>query len=69
MTYRSPLFTPIWTIQISYVTLLERLSDLAVFLSDKGLVEGWDSLPVNINGSVVTWNYLLHVRLAPLAHA
>ena len=52
------------TIQLSYVTLLERLADLAVFLSGKGLVEGWDSLPVNLHGSVVTWNYLLHVRPA-----
>ena len=50
------------TIRLSYVTLLERLADLAAFLSGKGLVEGWDSLPVNLHGSVVTWNYLLHVR-------
>ena len=58
----SPLLTPFVTIQLSYTALLEKLYDLSLFLADKGLVEGWDSLPVTMNGSVVSWNYLLHVR-------
>ena len=61
-TVSSPLLTPFVTIQLSYTALLEKLYDLSLFLADKGLVEGWDSLPVTMNGSVVSWNYLLHVR-------
>lgn len=62
-TVSSPLLTPFVTIQLSYTALLEKLYDLSLFLADKGLVEGWDSLPVTMNGSVVSWNYLLHVRM------
>lgn len=61
-TVSSPLLAPFVTIQLSYTALLEKLYDLSLFLADKGLVEGWDSLPVTMNGSVVSWNYLLHVR-------
>lgn len=61
-TVSSPLLTPFVTIQLSYTALLEKLYDLSLFLADKGLVEGWDSLLVTMNGSVVSWNYLLHVR-------
>ena len=61
-TVSSPLLTPFVTIQLSYTALLEKLYDLSLFLADKGLVDGWDSLPVTMNGSVVSWNYLLHVR-------
>ena len=61
-TVSSPLLTPFVTIQLSYTALLEKLYDLSLFLADKGLVEGWDSLPGTMNGSVVSWNYLLHVR-------
>ena len=61
-TVSSPLLTPFVTIQLSYTALLEKLYDPSLFLADKGLVEGWDSLPVTMNGSVVSWNYLLHVR-------
>ena len=67
-TVSSPLLTPFVTIQLSYTALLEKLYDLSLFLADKGLVEGWDSLPVTMNGSVVSWNYLLHVRTRRRGH-
>ena len=60
--YRITTVSPFVTIQLSYTALLEKLYDLSLFLADKGLVEGWDSLPVTMNGSVMSWNYLLHVR-------
>ena len=67
-TVSSPLFTPFITVQLSYTSLLEKLYDLSLFLSDKGLVEGWDSLSVTMNGSVVSWNYLLHVGARKRRH-
>lgn len=67
-TVSSPLLTPFVTIQLSYTALLEKLYDLSLFLADKGLVEGWDSLSVTMNGSVVSWNYLLHVRTRRRGH-
>ena len=61
-TVSSPLLTPFVTIQLSYTALLEKLYDLSLFLAENVILVGWDSLPVTMNGSVVSWNYLLHVR-------
>lgn len=53
--------SPIYVIQLPFYTILQQLAEIAEFLADKGLVDGWDQLPVNVLGTTTTWNELLRV--------
>lgn len=53
--------SPIYIIQLPFYTILQQLAEIAEFLADKGLVDGWDQLPVNVLGTTTTWNELLRV--------
>lgn len=57
--------SPIYAIQLPFFTILQQLAEIAEFLADKGLVDGWDQLPMNVLGTTTTWNELLRVGSSP----
>ena len=52
---------PITTISLPFTSILQSLNELASFLSSKGLVDGWDTIPVTINNQSFTWVQLIRV--------
>ena len=54
---------PITTISLPFTSILQSLNELASFLSSKGLVDGWDTIPVTINNQSFTWVQLIRVYL------
>lgn len=61
MEFTSPHMSPIVTVQLPYLEILKQLEELAWFLSSKGLVEGWDTIPVTIGEKSTSWNELIRV--------
>lgn len=57
---------PITTISLPFTSILQSLNELSSFLSGKGLVDGWDTIPVTINNQSFTWVQLIRVYLIPL---
>ena len=55
--------SPLYIIQLPFYTILQQMAELAEFLAEKGLVEGWDQLPVSVLGTTTTWNDLLRVGI------
>lgn len=53
--------SPIVMETLPLLDLAHKLSELGSFLSNRGLVAGWNVLPVTIEGHRTTWNELLHV--------
>ena len=54
---------PITTISLPFTSILQSLNELSSFLSGKGLVDGWDTIPVTINNQSFTWVQLIRVYL------
>ena len=52
---------PITTISLPFTSILQSLNELSSFLSGKGLVDGWDTIPVTINNQSFTWVQLIRV--------
>ena len=60
---------PLLVISIPFPSILAQLHEISLFLSSRGLIDGWDAFPVVLNGQQLTWSRVLYVSLRSLPHA
>ena len=60
---------PLLVISIPFPSILAQLHEISLFLNSRGLIDGWDTFPVVLNGQQLTWSRVLYGSLPSLPHA